>query len=42
MIIALASIGRLNFFTILVLARNREAVGWKQIRLAPASPSPEL
>jgi hypothetical protein len=42
MIIAPASIGRLNFFTVLVLARNGEAVGWKQIKLAPASPSPEL
>jgi len=42
MIIAPASIGRLNFFTILVLARNGEAVGWKQIELAPASPSPQL
>jgi hypothetical protein len=39
MIIAPGSIGRLNFFTVLVLARNGEAVGWKQIKLAHASAS---
>lgn len=37
MIIAPDSIGDLNFFTVLILARNGEAVGWKQIRLGHGS-----
>jgi hypothetical protein len=40
-IIAPGSIGKLNFFTVLVLARNGEAVGWKQIKLSHAAPSPQ-
>lgn len=41
MIIAPDSIGRLNFFTVLILARNGEAVGWKQIQLAHGSATTE-
>jgi hypothetical protein len=41
MIIAPDSIGRLNFFTVLILARNGEAVGWKQIQLAHGSAATE-
>jgi hypothetical protein len=39
-IVAPGSIGSLNFFTVLVLARNGEAVGWKQVKLVHASVSP--
>lgn len=41
MIIAPASIGKLNAFHILVLARNGEEVGWKQIKLGHAAASPQ-
>lgn len=43
MIVAPASIGNLNRFTVLVFARNGEEVGWKQFQLVhnPASPSAE-
>jgi hypothetical protein len=33
LIIAPASIGRMNHFTVLVFARNRTEVGWKQLKL---------
>lgn len=40
-ILAPPSIGNLNYFTVLVFARNGEAVGWKQFQLVhdPASPA---
>jgi hypothetical protein len=42
LIVAPTSIGNLNYFTVLVFARNDKAVGWKQFKLrhtaAPASP----
>ena len=37
MIVAPTSIGRLNHFTVLIFARNREAVGWKQFQLSHAT-----
>jgi hypothetical protein len=40
MLIAPASIGKLNAFHILVLARNGKKVGWKQIKLVHAAASP--
>jgi hypothetical protein len=43
-IVAPTSIGHLNYFTVLVFARNSEAVGWKQFNLvhaaAPDVPEP--
>jgi hypothetical protein len=41
MITAPASIGKLNAFHILVLARNGEEVGWKEIKLVHATVSPQ-
>jgi hypothetical protein len=41
MLIAPASVGKLNAFHILVLARNGKEVGWQQIKLVHAtSPHP--
>jgi hypothetical protein len=40
-IVAPASIGHLNYFTVLVFARNAEAVGWKQFILVHAA-APDL
>jgi hypothetical protein len=37
MIVAPASIGKLNYFTVLVFARNDTEVGWKQIKLVHAA-----
>ncbi len=37
MIVAPTSIGRLNYFTVLAFARNGEAVGWEQFKLAHAA-----
>jgi hypothetical protein len=40
-IVAPTSIGHLNYFTVLVFARNAEAVGWKQFKLVhAAAPEP--
>jgi hypothetical protein len=40
-IVAPTSIGHLNYFTVLVFARNAEAVGWKQFILVYAA-APDL
>ena len=42
MIIAPGSIGNLNAFHVLVLARNGEDVGWKEIKLTHAAASPDV
>ena len=40
-IVVPTSIGHLNYFTVLVFARNAEAVGWKQFKLVhAAAPEP--
>jgi hypothetical protein len=41
MIIAPASMGKLNACHILVLSRNGEEVDWKQIKLVHAAASPQ-